>query len=267
MRLNLLIQACTGMAIALGAKSVFAQSASVQPPTPVTWDIQTTQSRLSAGLPDGKTVAVRANVALPGGASLQSELLQERKFGEQGGTWGLAYTDFFTPDWFATGTLVAGQGGANWANVRADLQVSTKWLDQRQLVTSGALYHAVYDNNRSDTGLRLAAVWYLPLPAVLETGVTFNRSQPGNVNSDMPYASVTFGQEGQQYLSLRISNGTEAYQALGAAAQLVNFHSRSVAATWRRWIGPQWGFTAQAEHYRNPVYQRQTLGVGLFAQW
>lgn len=267
MRLNPIFQACTGMAMALGAQAVSAQSAPVQPLSPVTWDIQATHSKLSAGLPDGEALAVRATVALPGGSSLQSELMQERKFGERGGIWALAYTDFFAPDWFATGTLVVGQGGPNWANGRADLQVSTKWLDQRQLVTSGALYHAVYDGGRSDSGLRLSAVWYLPLPAVLEMGVTFNLSQPGSVNSDMPYASVTVGQEGQQYLSLRLSNGTEAYQALGAATQLVNFHSRSVSVTWRRWIGPQWGFTAQAEHYRNPAYQRQTLGVGLFAQW
>jgi YaiO family outer membrane protein len=83
----------------------------------------------------------------------------------------------------------------------------------------------------------------------------------------MPYASATFGREGQQYLSLRATEGTEAYQALGAAAQLVNFHSRSAAATWRCWVGPKWGVMAQAEHYRNPSYQRRTVGVGLFAQW
>ncbi len=229
--------------------------------------MQASQSRLSAGLPDGEALAVRASVALPAGSNLLAELVQERKFGERGGTLALAYTGVFAPDWFATGTLVAGQGGPNWAKWRADLQVSTKWLDQRQLVTSGALYHAVFDGSRSDSGLRLSAAWYLPAPAVVEAGVTFNQSQPGSVNSHMPYAALTLGREGQQYLSLRVSSGTEAYQALGVAAQLVNFRSRSVAATWRRWIGPQWGITAQAEHYRNPTYQRQTLGLGLFAQW
>lgn len=234
---------------------------------PATWEVQTTHSKLSAGLPDGEQLSVRAAWALPAGNTLQAELMHERKFGEQGDVAALAYTRIFSPDWFGTGTLVLGQGGPNWANLRGDVQVSKKWLSQQQLVTSAAANYAVYDNDRSDAGLRLSAAWYLALPAVLEAGVTFNLSQPGNVNSDMPYVSATWGQAGQQYVSLRLTNGTEAYQALGAAAQLVNFHSRSVGATWRRWIGPQWGFTAQAEHYRNPVYQRHTLGVGLFAQW
>ncbi|BDT69928.1 hypothetical protein os1_41200 [Comamonadaceae bacterium OS-1] len=271
MRVNMMLharQAATGLALAMGTGTVLAQSdASAQSLSPVTWDVQASRSQLSAGLPNGEALAVRANMALPDGSNLQSELMQERKFGEHGGTLALAYTAFFAPDWFATGTLVAGNGGPNWAKWRADLQVSTKWLDQRQLVTSAALYHAVFDGGRSDSGLRLSASWYLPAPAVVEAGVTFNLSQPGSVNSDMPYAAITFGRTGEQYLSMRVSNGTESYQALGAGAQLVNFHSRAVGVTWRRWIGPQWGFTAQAEHYRNPTYQRQTLGLGLFAQW
>jgi YaiO family outer membrane protein len=147
------------------------------------------------------------------------------------------------------------------------LQVSTKWLEQRDLVTSAALFRAVFDGGRSDTGLRLSTTWYVAPPAVLEAGVTFNVSQPGSVHSSMPYVSATLGRDGQQYLSLRATSGTEGYQALGLQTQLVNFRSSSQSATWRQWIGPQWGFTAQAEHYRNPTYQRRTLGVGLFAQW
>lgn len=273
MRLNRLRPSVAGLALAVATGTVLAQSvdsgaAASTPSLPaITWDMQASHSQLSAGLPDGETLAVRASVVLPEGNNLLAELVQERKFGERGGTLALAYTGSISPDWFATGTLVAGQGGPNWANARADAQVSAKWLDQRQLVTSAALYRAVFDGGRSDSGLRLSATWYLPASAVVEAGVTLNLSQPGSVHSHMPYAAVTWGREGQQYLSLRASSGTEAYQALGVAAQLVNFRSRSVAATWRQWIGPQWGITAQAEHYRNPTYQRQTLGLGLFAQW
>lgn len=273
MRVVWMAKACLTLVAVWCAASAAAQSETpTSAPTadalpPATWDVSATHSKLSANLPDGELLSVRAAWALPKGDSVQAELVRERKFGELGGVFALAYTQVFSPDWFGTGTLVAGQGGPNWANFRIDTQVSKKWLSQRQLVTSLALNHATYDNDRSDSGLRLSAAWYLDLPAVLEAGVTFNLSQPGSVNSTMPYASVTFGQTGQQYLSLRLSNGTEAYQALGTSAQLVNFHSRTVSATWRRWIGPQWGLTAQAEHYRNPTYQRQTLGLGLFAQW
>jgi YaiO family outer membrane protein len=273
MHLNLISKVATGLALALGAGAVLAQATSpdtaVSPQNlpPVVWDVYAAHSNLTKGLPDGESLSVRASFTLPEGSSLNAELVQERKFGTKGGVLALAYTGTFAPDWFATGTLVAGNGGPNWANARADMQVSTKWLEQRQWVTSGALYHAVFDGSRSDSGVRLASTWYLAEPAVLEAGITFNISQPGSVHSKMPYASATFGRDGQQYLSLRATSGTEAYQALGLQSQLVNFRSRSQSATWRQWIGPQWGITAQAEHYRNPTYQRRTLGVGLFAQW
>jgi YaiO family outer membrane protein len=264
--LTLALALALALTLALGTGAVRAQAL-----PPVVWDVAATHSQLTAGLPDGESLSVRASVALPQGSSLQAELMQERKFGAKGGVVALAYTATLSPDWFATGTLVAGNGGPNWANARADAQVSTKWLEQRQLVTSAALYRAEFDAGRSDSGLRLSATWYteLPaaLPAVLEAGTTFNVSQPGRVHSAMPYVSATVGRAGQQYLSLRATSGTEAYQAIGLQTQLVNFRSRSQSATWRQWIGPQWGFTAQAEHYRNPTYQRKTLGVGLFAQW
>ncbi len=269
MRLTLISQLIAATAVVLWSASASAQVSDVPQDSlpPATWEVLTTHSTLSAGLPSGESQSLRAAWALPQGNSLQAELLDERKFGEHGGVAALAFTGIFSPDWYGTGTLVFGHGGPNWANQRVDLQLSSKWLSQRQLVASGAAYYAVYDGGRSDAGMRFSAAWYVDLPAVLEAGITINQSQPGSVTSNMPYASATFGREGQQYLSLRATKGTEAYQALGTAAQLVNFHSRSAAATWRYWMGPKWGVMAQAEHYRNPTYQRRTLGLGLFAQW
>jgi YaiO family outer membrane protein len=257
------IISATGNAAATVSNATNATDAS----TPVTWDVVASHSNLSVGLADGESLSFRAAWQLSEGNNLQAEVLDERKFGAHGGVAALAYTRVLSPDWFGTGTLVFGHGGPNWANARGDLQLSRKWLAQRQLVTSVAATYAVFDNQRSDSGLRLSAAWYLELPAVLEAGVLFNRSQPGSITSQMPFVSATLGSQGQQYLSLRASSGTEAYQALGAAAQLVNFRSHSVAATWRRWIAPQWGFTAQAEQYNNPTYQRNSLGLGLFAKW
>lgn len=267
-------------------------------PARSTLDVGIAHGNFGSGLPQGEAVNVRGVWRLGNGDVAQAEALQERKFGRQGGIVAGAYTRVLSPNWYATGTLALGHGGPNWADWRVDAQVSRKWLAQRQLVTSAALYYArfrsdgssafsqrefddfVYDTpsnpitryrvlytDRSDRGLRLSAAWYLPLPAVLEAGVTFNLSRPGDVDSRMPYVAATIGREGEQYLGLRVASGTEAYQALGASRQLVNFRSDAVALTWRRWLGPRWGFTAQAEAYRNPTYRRQTTGVGVFVQW
>jgi len=267
-------------------------------PARSTIDLGVWHSNLSSDLPQGEAITARGVWRLDGGHVLQAEALEERRFGSRGGVLGAAYTRVFSPDWYGTGTVALGHGGPNWATWRVDAQISRKWLAERQLVTSAALYYANYRDNgsndfvkldsvevvsstpqaqvlrahvsrtdRSDRGLRLSTAWYLPFPAVLEAGITFNRSEPGNVYSHMPYVAATYGREGEQYLSLRVASGTEAYQALALSQQLVDFRSDSVGLTWRRWLGPRWGFTAQGEAYRNSSYRRQTLGVGLFAQW
>lgn len=233
----------------------------------LTVDLAATQSAMTAGLPSGRAANLRAVADLAGGDSASAELLDERKFGRQGGIAATAYTRRFDADWFGTATLALGHGGPNWANRRVDLQLSRKWLAQQQLVTSLAAYHASFDNDRSDHGVRVSAAWYAQPGVVLEAGVILNTSQPGSVRSNMPFVSTTFGSAGEQYLSLRASDGREAYQALGSGAQLVDFSSRSLGLTWRRWLAPDWGFTAQVEVYRNPTYSRRTLGAGIFVSW
>ena len=246
-----------------------ASQAQTPAPSPKTrsFDLIALRSSLTAQLPAGEAVNVRMTWDLEGGNSLQGELLEERKFGAGGGVAAVTYTQRLNEDWYATGTLALGHGGPNWANQRIDLQLSRKWLAQRQLVTSVALYGAAFDAGRSDRGARLSAALYGDLPTVTEVGITFNESHPGGVRSRMPYASAVFGHVGEQLLSLRLSSGREAYQAIGASSSLVDFHSRSLSVNWRQWLAADWGFSAQGEFYRNPVYERRTLGAGLFAQW
>ena len=238
-----------------------------EPPPRMTWDLTTTHSALSAGLPEGWAQNLRGAIAIAPGHALLLDLLNERKFGADGGVAAATYTVDLSENWYLSHTLAAGHGGPNWANGRFDLQVSRKWLARRQLVTSAGVYKALFDNDRSDEGVRLSMAWYLQAPVVIEGGVVLNVSQPGAVFSYMPYAAVTVGREGDQYVSARISSGTEAYQAIGTQAQLVDFRSSSVSLGWRRWFGPRWGLSAQGEYYRNPTYHRRTLGVGLFAQF
>lgn len=251
-----------------GLASSAAQAQPAAPPRPpVTVDLLTTQGRLSAGLPDAQAVNLRGTWLLAGGNVARAELLTEDKFNSRGGIAALGYTWVLSPDWVTAGTAAVGQGGPNWANARIDAELSRSWGEARAVVTRLALYRALFDGNRSDRGLRLALVGYLPGSLVVEAGTALNISEPGAVHSAMPFVAATVGQDGQQYLSLRASRGTEAYQALGDGQQLVNFKSQSIGLTWRRWIAPQWGLVAQAEQYRNPSYTRLSLGVGAFAQW
>lgn len=230
----------------------------------MTWDLQTTHSELSAGLPDGETVNLRGAITLDNGDVLNLELLRERKFGDTGGVAAGSYTLQLSDRWYVVQSLAFGAGGENWSILRSDTQLSRKWLSQGQLVTSAAVYGAALHRNRSEAGMRLAMAWYLPAPVVLESGVVLNISQPRNRFSYMPFASMTVGREGAAYFSLRVASGTEAYQSIGARSELVDFRSTSVMATGRVWLGQRWGLSAQAERYSNPSYKRHTLGVGVF---
>ena len=224
-------------------------------------------SAVDGGPPDGRSREVHGIWQLAGGDVARADLLDEDKFGSRGGVFGLSYTHVPGPRWILAASAAVGHGGPNWARRRLDVEVTRKWLDDSSLLTRLALYRADFDDSRSDTGLRAALVAYLPGGLVLEGGVIANRSQPGGVRSDMPYASLTLGHEGRQYLSLRASDGSEAYQAVGAGRQLVDFHSRSLGLQWRRWLAPSWGFMVRGERYRNPSYTRETVDLGLFGSF
>ena len=258
-----------GWLLALAAFGWASTAAQAQPlpAAPVTVDLLLSQGRLSAGLADAQAVNLRGTWLLAGGDVARAELLAEDKFDRRGGLAALGYTHVLSPDWVAAGSVALGHGGPNWANRRADLELSRSWGAARAVLTRVAVYKALFDGSRSDRGLRLALVGYLPGSVVLEAGTALNISEPGSVHSAMPFVAATWGQDGQQYLSLRFSQGNEAYQALGTGQQLVGFDSQSLALGWRGWIGPQWGLSAQAEQYRNPTYRRLSLGVGVFAQW
>jgi YaiO family outer membrane protein len=258
--------ACIAQAQAQAQPQVQSQvQPQVQPPT--TLELTGNQGQLTAGLPKARAVNLRGTWLLGGGRVAGVEVLDESKFGARGGVVAGSYTHVLNDDWYATGTAAWGRGGPNWANQRLDLDVATKWGAARDIVSHVALYGARFDAGRSDRGLRLSLVAYLPASTVIEGGVILNVSEPGSVRSQMPYASLTWGREGEQFVVLRLSSGTEAYQALGTAQQLVNFRSSSVGLTWRRWLGQQWGFIASAEGYRNPSYERRTLGAGLLVQF
>ncbi len=255
-------------ALVLGAATATATRAQApaEPPK-LTLDIQASRSRLTAGQPDGHSTNLRGTWLPSGGAVTTVELLDETKFGAHGGIAAASHTRDFGPEWYGTATLALGHGGPNWARRRIDLDLATKWGERREIVTHLAVNGARYDDERSDHGLRASVVAYLQVPVVVEIGVILNRSSPGAVHSQMPYASISWGREGWQYLGLRASSGNEAYQALGAGRQLVDFHSRSVGLNWRRWLGPRWGITVGAEDYRNPSYRRRTASAGLLVQF
>lgn len=232
-----------------------------------TMELSGSAGQLSAGFPDAEALLLRGTWDFEGGNILHLEALKEKKFSTQGGIAGIGFTKALSPDWSVAANLALGHGGANWATSRVDVEAAVKWGEARNTVTRAGLYKARFAGNRSDWGLQLAVAHYLPIALVLEAGMLFNTSEPGAVQSHMPFISATAGREGHQYVTFRLSSGTEAYQAVDVDRQLVDFRSQTFSLGWRRWLDRQSGVIVQAEHYRNPSYERTTLGAGLFSQW
>ena len=236
-------------------------------PRPFTLDLLAGHGWLTAGQPAANAVNLRGTWDRPDGDTVRAELLDEHKFGSHGGIVAASYTHVVGPDWIVAGALAAGHGGLNWANLRADAEVTAKWFEARNILTRVGAYRAAFDGNRSDTGVRFSLIAYTAGHFVVEGGGLYNVSQPSSVTSGQGYAGVTWGTVGDQYLSARYSGGTEAYQAIGDGRQLVGFHSQSLALGWRKWLARSYGITVGAEQYRNPSYLRTTVAVGVFGQW
>ena len=253
--------------LALGLLLANCAYAQVSQPLRTTLDAVGYSGQLSAGLADAQALVLRGTWDFEDGNVLRLEALEETKFSRRGGVAGVGFVKAVSPDWSVAANLALGHGGINWASTRVDIEASAKWDEARNIVTRAGVYHAQYEGDRSDRGLRLALVDYLPNALVLEAGVILNVSEPGAVHSQMPFISATLGQEGRHYVTLRLSSGSEAYQAVDVDRQLVDFDSQTLNLAWRAWVNRQWGVIVQAEHYRNPSYERNTLGAGLFRQW
>lgn len=261
--------ACLTTALAATGMPARAQPSADAPVAPrrATLEASAATSRLSGTLPSGRALNLRANWAHGQDTILQAELLDERKFGDRGGVAAVGATHVLDPDWYVAGTATGGWGGPNWARTRLDGAVSRKWGAERRVVTTLGGYVARYEAGRSDRGMRVSLNYYMNHFAVFEAGATFNRSQPGGVRSAMPWLALSLGQEGGHLLSLRVSRGSEAWQAqAGGSVVPVDFDSTTVGADWRYWIAPDWGVVLRAERYVNPSYHRTTVGGGVFVQ-
>lgn len=229
-------------------------------------ELTTGAQRLSNGFGSWRELAVRGAYGL-GGHLLQGELSAHRRFGEDGAYLALSDTYSFDADWFGSVTVGAGDGAFYLPRYRVDLSLSRKWLARQSLVTSvGAGYYKAPDGH-TDRSLLLGASYYFEAPWIVEGGVRFNDSDPGSVRTSQRFVALTYGRPKEDLVTARIGWGGEGYLATGAASQLVNFRSREASVSWRHWFDKNTALVAGANHYRNPLYRRNGLTLGLLHEF
>jgi len=185
-----------------------------------------------------------------------AELNGQHQFGDAGVYFAAGDTHTFSPDWYGALTVGSSAGGFFWPRFRTDAFLNKKWLSRKQwITTAGYGYVAAKDVHR-DNIFYLGSTYYFEKPWIVEEGIYFNVSNPGTVFAPAGFVAVTQGRNKQQYLTVRAGFGEEAYQVIGPSVTLSQFNSETLTITWRKWLGPNWGFNLSGDYYHSPFYTR-----------
>jgi len=192
------------------------------------------------------------------------EGLRQREFNDTGTYFSAADSHVINNDWYWFTAVGSSSGGFYFPAVRVDSQLNRKWLAKRNFVTSiGGGYFKAKDAHR-DSSVSLGGIYYFEAPWIVQGGVRWNRSMPGEVFSRSQFIALSQGRETQHFIVIRAETGREAYQALAPGKVLVDFPSHNVSLSLKQWVGKDWGFNIGVEYYKSHVYQRTGASFGIF---
>ncbi|MGS0741032.1 YaiO family outer membrane beta-barrel protein [Glaciimonas sp. GG7] len=192
------------------------------------------------------------------------ELVNARRFGDGGTFYSGGLTHTFNEDWYGALALGSSSGGIFWPRERVDVFLHVKLLEQKNLVANIGYTHYQAKDAHHDQILHVGADYYFEMPLIVSAEFILNNSSPGNVNAGYGFLTAAYGHEKESYLTLRLGHGKEAYQLLGDAQVIAGFNSSVATITYRKWIGRDWGFNLVGEYYKNPIYKRRGIEIGIF---
>jgi len=196
-----------------------------------------------------------------------AEITGQHEFGDAGVYFDAGDTYNFNADWYGALTVGSSAGGFFWPRFRTDGFLNKKWLGRKQLITTaGVSYDMAKDVHRDHT-FYLGTTYYFQKPWIVEEGLYLNISHPGAVFAPAGFVAVTQGHNKQQYITVRAGFGEEAYQLIGPTATLSQLNSETLTITWRKWMGPNWGFNFVGDYYHSPFYLRGGSTFGFFKEF
>jgi YaiO family outer membrane protein len=196
-----------------------------------------------------------------------AEINGQQEFGDAGVYFAAGDTYNFSPNWYGALTVGSSAGGFFWPRFRSDGFINKKWLGRKQFITTAGVSYVMAKDVHRDHTLYLGSTYYFEKPWIVEEGIYFNISHPGAVFAPAGFVAVTQGHNKQQYVTVRAGFGEEAYQLIGPAATLSQFNSETLTVTWRKWMGPNWGFNFVGDYYHSPFYLRGGSSFGFFKEF
>jgi YaiO family outer membrane protein len=199
------------------------------------------------------------------------EITREDRFGGTGWFGDLDWTRTLSENWFAQFSGGGSAGGFFLNRYSVNGIINRKLLRRRQLVVSAG---AGFDQSKTvdkDERYQAGAAYYFNYPVVLQGGLAWTHSSPGNILARVQYIAATQGYDKEHFVSLRYEWGREGYEVVGAPSVLVpaytvlaDFPEHTITGTWRQWIGPRWGLNFNLEQHQEPYYHRFGGTVGVF---
>ncbi|AMP06794.1 YaiO family outer membrane beta-barrel protein [Collimonas pratensis] len=192
---------------------------------------------------------------------VQGELTQQSRFGYSGNYGSVSLTHDFSPDYYSTVSVGTGNSPL-FSSWRVDGTGYRKFGSELQYVAGiGAYYAKGNESARSDQGLLLTGIAYLP-GTVIEGGVRLNWADPGRILGPSEYIAATFGNDDRRAIIVRYEHAKETYKVLPGGPELVNFKSNTVNLQWRERISRISMLLAGLEYYRSPAYDRLSFNLG-----
>jgi YaiO family outer membrane protein len=228
-------------------------------------------SALTANNPDWNDFYLRGSIS--GGRNvINGELNREARFGDSGWFYGLGLTRTVAESWYAQVSAGGSAGGGFFLpRFRADALLNRKLLRSRQLIVTAGMGFDQSKTVNHDLRGQLGAAYYFSFPVVLQGGMMWTYANPGNIVARSQYLAATEGHDKEHFVSLRYEWGREGYELVGAPSVsvpaysvLFDFPMHNVTATWRQWVGPNWGFNVSAEQHQEPAYHRVGGTFGIF---
>lgn len=192
------------------------------------------------------------------------EATRQQRFGELGYFYSGGITRSLSENWYAEASGgFSSPGGLFLPKWSADVILNRKLLSRKQLVLNGGFGYDKSKLINTDTRYQAGAVYYFNFPVIVQGGVTFTRANPSSILARTQYGAVTWGREKEHYLNFRAEIGREAYEIVGPDT-LFDFPVHNYSASWRQWLGLNWGFNLTYDHDGNPFYHRNGGIVAFF---
>jgi len=196
-----------------------------------------------------------------------AEVLALEAFGERGIQGGVTHRHDWSGNFFHAIGATVGSGAAILPQARLDATLGVRFGDRKQWQATAGGSYVKSVTDLYDVAGTSSLAWYAPRALLLETGVRYNLSRPGEIQSHRLFGVAVLTPSPRRSVSLRTSGGTEGWQIISSTTTLQRFSSQEYSLSWREKVSGPWALTMQGDVYRNPFYVRSGVTIGVARYW